>query len=159
MFSKLLKFLYFATVHNDDQSYIYYLYSNVSRKNIIDNLLHCDSEACVVRDEIYCLVKVLQKGRTQKTGNEKERSDEEKWQERETYWRNAFSFGLVRTAYPKKQEQIIALLKSFHHLRAERNRINHANDNGVNMEEINVNVDKAQMLVQGCMQLIREIER
>lgn len=158
MFSKLLKFLYFATVHNDDQSYIYYLYSNVSRKNIIDNLLHCAPEDCVVRDEIYCLVKVLQKGRTQKTGNEKERSDEEKWQERETYWRNAFSFGLVRTAYPKKQEQIIALLRSFHFLRAERNQINHANDSSVKVEEINMNVDKAQMLVQGCLQLIREIE-
>jgi|GEM_PF-1445735 len=156
MFSRLLKFLYFS-LGGDNMSYLHFLYKNVSRESILRGLLNCKMERCVEHDEIYLLVRLLQSEKEKRLPNSEkaERSQEEKWQEREAYWREAFARGVVRTKYPKKWEQVIHLLRAFERLRNERNRINHANDEQV--EAPSMDVKLVEGMLNDCLEAIQDI--
>ena len=156
MFSRLLKFLYFS-LGGDNMSYLHFLYKNVSRESILRGLLNCKMERCVEHDEIYLLVRLLQseKEKRQPKSEKAGRSQEEKWQEREAYWREAFARGVVRTKYPKKWEQVIHLLRAFERLRNERNRINHANDEQV--EAPSMDVKLVEGMLNDCLEAIQDI--
>lgn len=156
MFSRLLKFLYFS-LGSDNMSYLHFLYKNVSRESILRGLLNCKMERCVEHDEIYLLVRLLQseKEKRQPKSEKAGRSQEEKWKEREAYWREAFARGVVRTKYPEKWEQVIHLLRSFERLRNERNRINHANDEQVEASSMDVKVVEA--MLNDCLEAIQDI--
>ncbi len=161
MFSRLLKFLYFSLA-NDDQSYMNFLYKNVSRESILRGLLNCSKERCVVKDEIYLLLCTLQSQHTKlhPKAEKQDRSAEDKWKEREKYWREAFSCGAVSTRYPRKKEEIIQLLRQFDQLRNERNRINHANDvHDDQRMDLSMDVKIVKGLIESCLESIRRIEK
>ena len=156
MFSRLLKFLYFS-LGSDNMSYLHFLYKNVSRESILRGLLNCKMERCVEHDEIYLLVRLLQseKEKRQPKSEKAGRSQEEKWKEREAYWREAFARGVVRTKYPKKWEEVIHLLRAFERLRNERNSINHANDEQV--EAPSMDVKLVEGMLNDCLEAIQDI--
>ncbi len=155
MFSKLLKFLYYIAP-GDNQEYLYFLQHNVSRETILKILLDSKEKDYVFRDEIYVLFRALSLEKEKNKAPKKKKTQEEKWQQREAYWRVAFAEKSVTTAMPGKTEEIIELLHAFDRLRNERNHINHANDEKAGTAV--VDVGKVKDLVEDCLKRIHGIQ-